>query len=167
MGLLAGARGQGGRGQGYRGLLAGATAVRHGPRRRPGSLPRGTGVQPSSLLMMAMGRSPEPLPLSPTASSAPTSASGSGLGLGLGLVLGVGLGSRSLVCSLTYYLLTHVLADSLACLLTGCSLIRSGGPEVVRSDRPLHKLGRTLLGQRVDGTTVSIGWPNFTLIDLW
>jgi len=42
-----------------------------------------------------------------------------------------------------------------------------GGPEVVRSDKPLCKLGRTLLGQRVDGTTVSIGWPNFTLIDLW
>jgi len=52
-------------------------------------------------------------------------------------------------------------------LIPGKLSTDDGGPEVVRSDKPLHKLGRTLLGQRVDGTTVSIGWPNFTLIDLW
>ena len=28
------------------------------------------------------------------------------------------------------------------------------------------KLGRTILGQRVDGATVAIGWPHFTLIDI-
>ena len=30
----------------------------------------------------------------------------------------------------------------------------------------VHKLGRTVLGQRVNGETVCIGWPHFTLIAL-
>ena len=41
------------------------------------------------------------------------------------------------------------------------SQARDGG---IGAHRP--RLGRSVLGQRADGTTLAIGWPSFTLIDL-
>ena len=39
-------------------------------------------------------------------------------------------------------------------------------PILTDSSHPRRvKLGRTILGQRVDGSTYSVGWPHFTLID--